>query len=98
MGEQAIFEYGSKEMEYLKARDVKLGRVIEQIGHIRREVNDSLFESVIYCIIGQQISTRAHQTVWGRVSAGLGQVTPETVGATSAETLRSFGMSQRKAE
>lgn len=98
MGELAIFEYGDKEIAYLKSRDRKLARVIESIGHIRREVNASLFESVIFCIIGQQISSRAQQTVWGRVSAALGEITPEKVGATSAETLRSLGMSQRKAE
>jgi DNA-3-methyladenine glycosylase II len=34
------FNYGEKEIEYLKRRDKKLGAAIDAIGHINREVGN----------------------------------------------------------
>ena len=61
------FKYGDKEVEYLKSKDKKLGEVIDRIGMIRREVRTDLFESVVNNIVGQQISTKAHVTIWNRL-------------------------------
>ena len=55
-----------------------------------------LFPAIVHSIAGQQISTKAHETVWGRLVAGLGTVSPETVLAQPEETLRGFGLSGRK--
>ena len=93
-----FFVYGEKETEYLKSRDTKLGEVIDRIGHIERETDGDLFSAAAHHIIGQQISNKALATVWGRMCCGLGEVTPETVAAADTQTLRSFGISQRKAE
>ena len=93
-----FFVYGEKETEYLKSRDTKLGEVIDRIGHIERETDGDLFSAAAHHIIGQQISNKALATVWGRMCCGLGEVTPETVAAADTAVLRSFGMSQRKAE
>ena len=54
-----FFRYGTKETEYLKARDARLKSLIERIGHIDRETDPDLFSSVIRHIIGQQISSKA---------------------------------------
>lgn len=43
-----IFQYGLKEIEYLKNQDQQLGKVIDQIGWIEREVDDDLFLSLIH--------------------------------------------------
>ena len=93
-----FFEYGTAEIEYLKAKDARLAVVIEKIGHIERPVDSDLFSSVIHHIIGQQISTKAQKTIWQRMNDSLGEVTPKTVGHTSVEELQSFGMTFRKAE
>lgn len=77
-GEQLNFEYGDRETEYLRSKDRKLGVVIDRIGHIDRAVDTDLFSSVIHHIIGQQISTKAQQTLWKRLNDGLGEVTPDT--------------------
>ena len=50
------FEYGDTEIEYLKRKDKKLGEAIDHIGHIYREVDADIFQSVVHHIIGQQIS------------------------------------------
>lgn len=92
------FEYGEKEIEYLKSRDKKLAEIIDRIGHVYRKVDDDLFSSVIHNIIGQQISMKAEATIWGRLKETFGQVTPETISAAEVSKLQSLGMSFRKAE
>ncbi|MFG6349658.1 MAG: DNA-3-methyladenine glycosylase [Lachnospiraceae bacterium] len=93
-----FFEYGEKETEYLKSKDKKLAEVIDKIGHIERQTDDNLFSSVIHCIIGQQISTKAQVTIWQRMQDAYGEVSPEPVNSASTEELQSLGMTFRKAE
>ena len=57
------FEYGEKEILYLKSKDKRLAKVIEKIGLIKRETDTDLFSSIIHHIIGQQISTKAQETI-----------------------------------
>ena len=90
------FAYGDKETGYLARKDKRLARVIERIGHIQREVRPDLFDALMHAIVGQQIATKAQQTVWGRLVQALGQVTPETVDALDAESMQGLGLSFRK--
>ena len=80
------------------SRDARLGVVIERIGHINRAVDDGLFSSVVHHIIGQQISTKAQQTIWQRMNDAFGEVTPASIGRASIEELQTLGMTFRKAE
>ena len=93
-----FFQYGDKEINYLKRKDKKLAWAIEQIGHIERRLDVDLFASVVRHIVGQQISSKAQATVWARLEERLSVVTPASVHAASAEELQSLGMSLRKAE
>lgn len=92
------FAYGAAEVEYLKARDAALARAIEAIGPVRREVIPDLFAALVNSIVGQQISTKAHVTIWGRMCEGLGEVTPQVVMACSDEELQRFGLTFRKVD
>lgn len=93
-----FFDYGEEETTYLKARDARLAEVIEKVGHIDRAVDADLFSSVVHHIIGQQISTKAQQTIWQRMNGTLGAVTPETVSNADIATLQALGTTFRKAE
>ena len=93
-----VFQYGEKETEYLKAKDKKLGAAIDRIGHIERPVDTDLFESVMRSIIGQQISTKAQQTICARVEQQFGALTPRAVASASAQELQALGLSFRKVE
>ena len=97
-GEGMYFEYGDEAVEYLKAKDKKLAWVIDQVGHIDREVDSDLFSSVVHHIIGQQISTKAQKTIWKRMNDAFGEVTPETISGANITELQSLGMTFRKAE
>ncbi|MEE3381993.1 MAG: DNA-3-methyladenine glycosylase 2 family protein [Succiniclasticum sp.] len=91
------FAYGSDATDYLKAKDKKMRTVIERVGHIDRPVDTDLFSSVMHHIIGQQISTKAQETIWKRMQQDLGAVTPETVAAAGIDRLQSYGTTFRKA-
>ena len=90
------FEYGEKETDYLKAKDPKMAEVIERIGHIDRPADPDLFTSVVTSIIGQQISTKAQQTICRRMTERYGTVTPELIAGTTDEELQSLGLTFRK--
>ena len=92
------FTYGSQEVEALCKKDRKLAAVIRQIGHIQREVETDLFTSVVHHIVGQQISSAALATVWGRLLEKADPVSAETLLQMSAEELQKIGITHRKAE
>ncbi len=93
-----FFQYGEKEIIYLKQKDKRLAEVIDKIGKIEREVDSDLFSSVVHHIIGQQISTKAQATIWQRMQDNLGVVNADTVLAAGINHLQSFGMTFKKAE
>jgi DNA-3-methyladenine glycosylase II len=93
-----IFQYGEKEIEHLKKADKKLAAVIEQVGVIERTVNPDLFSALVNSIVGQQISTKAHQTIWERMQKELGEITPVVIDNLPLEKVQKFGISFRKAE
>lgn len=92
-----IFQYGDKEIAYLKAKDNQLGWAIEQIGHIEREIHSDLFAALVQSIVGQQISTKAQMTIWERMKAGIGDITPQSIFSCSELQLQSYGISFKKA-
>ncbi len=91
------FEYGDAEIAHLKAKDRALARVIEEIGHVRRAIIPDIFMALVHSVIGQQISTKAHATVWERAQSMFKPLTPERIASIPVETLQTCGISMRKA-
>ena len=89
------FEYGEKEMNYLKQKDKRLGMIIDKIGKIEHPVDTDLFSSVIHHIIGQQISTKAQQTIWQRMKESLGVVNADKILKAGRVNLQAIGISFR---
>lgn len=73
-----------------------MAELIERVVMVRRPVIPDLFEALVHSIVGQQISTKAHTTVWARLQQGLGTVDALSVLSLSPEQLRSLGLSCRK--
>ena len=90
------FLYGQKEIDFLSRKDKRLAVAIERIGPIQREVRPDLFDALMHSIVGQQIATKAQQTVWARLVLALGEVTPETIDGAETATLQGVGLSFRK--
>ena len=93
-----FFEYGEKETMYLAAKDKKLGEAMARIGHVYRSVDDDLFAAVVHQIMGQQISTAALETLWGRLNDRLHKIDAEGILFLGREGIKEVGMSFRKAE
>lgn len=90
------FEYGETETEYLKSRDRRFASVIDAVGHIERDCWDDVFTSIVRNIVGQQISSKAMATVWGRFADGLGEISARSLLDAGPERIQSFGISHRK--
>ncbi len=92
-----FFEYGQKEIDYLKHRDKKLGAAIDMIGLIKREITPDPFTALVSSVVSQQISNKAAATVWNRLQTLLGNITPESIVQTERSAIQGCGMSERKA-
>ena len=91
------FRYGQTELDHLRARDPRLAAAIDRIGLIRREVQPDLFHALVHSIIGQQISTKAQITLWGKMQARFPGVTPDVIASCTLDELQGIGITFRKA-
>ncbi len=92
-----FYQYGQTEKDYLKAADPVLGRAIDELGHINREITPDFFQALIDSIVSQQISGKAAETVYGRLESLAGEITPRTIADISEEEIQKCGMSYGKA-
>lgn len=95
---EQFFPYGEQEIAYLKSRDKRLGEVIDKVGMVKRRVIPDLFAALVHSIVGQQISTKAHETIWRKMTGAFGEVTPEKVLGLSPEELQAFGITFKKVD
>lgn len=75
-----------------------MAEVIDKIGVVRRRVIPDVFAALVHSIVGQQISTKAHESIWRKVEERVGEVSPKNILAISPELLQSVGISFRKIE
>lgn len=62
----------------------------------RRPSGQALFASLAASVAGQQLSTKAADTIWARLSQICGSVTPEAITRLSETELRAAGLSAAK--
>lgn len=91
------FSYGQAEIEYLRHCDRKLGRVIDDIGIIERQVTPDLFMALVKNIVAQQISRKAADTVWSRLCDKFVEITPHSIAGAHVSAIQKCGLSMRKA-
>ncbi|MBB3111184.1 DNA-3-methyladenine glycosylase II [Paenibacillus phyllosphaerae] len=90
------FEYGQEEIEYLSAADPVLARAIVRLGRVDRPIQDDVFKALIHAVVGQLISAKAADTIWGRMQTAFGELSAATLAAQDAEKLQRCGMTMRK--
>lgn len=95
---EKYFQYGEKELSYLKSKDKRLAEVIDKVGMVKRRVIPDLFAALVHSIVGQQISTRAHETIWQKLLTHFGTITPAAIASIPQEELQRFGITFRKAD
>lgn len=92
-----LLETTQEAREYLKKRDKRLGRFMDLAGEIRRATRPDPFQGLAHAIIGQQISGKAHDSIWKRFVEMIHPLTPGNVCICPQDTLKSCGISMRKA-
>jgi len=91
-------EYWGAAKADLSAADSALAKVIARNEEAILYSKGDLFLNLVSAIVGQQISTAAARTIWGRFEGLVGKVNPKSVLSRSQEELRGCGLSGRKAE
>jgi len=90
------YPYSDTETDFLKKKDRRLGQIIDRVGHIDRPIIPDLYTALLHSIVGQQISTKAHATVWARVEQRFSPITPAHFAEISADMLQQCGLTMRK--
>lgn len=90
------FPYGETEINYLKGKDKRLAEVIDRLGMVKRRVIPDLFAALVHSIVGQQISTKAHETIWRKMVYTIGEITPANIMSISPDELQAFGITYKK--
>ncbi len=82
----------------LCSADPVLADIIRRHPRIALHSRGDAFSTLARSIVGQQISVKAADSVWARVTVACGPVCPGSVLKRRASTLRACGLSQRKVE
>jgi DNA-3-methyladenine glycosylase II len=91
-------EYWGEAKEFLSKVDEVMSRLIDGHEHPPLSSRGDAFLTLMRSIVGQQISSKAADSVWGRIENLLGAVTPESILGVSYDDLRACGLSGRKSE
>jgi len=78
--------------------DDDIAKSLSEIGLPSPRVRPAGFETFLNTIVSQQISTKAAETIWGRVSSLMLNINAETLLTIPDTLLREAGLSQRKME
>jgi DNA-3-methyladenine glycosylase II len=95
-------DYWDDACKHLVKRDRVLRKLIPQFGEARLQSRGDAFTTLARSIIGQQITVKAAQAIWGRFAALLPspshRIAPSDVLALPVDALRGVGLSSRKVE
>ncbi len=91
-------EYWGEAKEHLSEVDGILSRLIEGNEHPSLTTRGDVFLTLVRSIVGQQISSKAADSIWKRVEDLLGPVRPESILGVDHEDLLACGLSGRKSE
>jgi DNA-3-methyladenine glycosylase II len=90
--------YWAKAKRELAFADPTLARIIRRHPRIGLASRGDAFATLARSIVGQQISVKAADAVWGRLNVACSELTPASVLRRRATTLRKCGLSERKVE
>jgi DNA-3-methyladenine glycosylase II len=91
-------DYWDRAKRALARRDPVMGGIMRAHPRIFLARRGEPFLTLARAIVGQQISVKAAQSVWDRLAACVGDMTPEGVLLKPRPQLRACGLSDRKTE
>ncbi len=94
--ERLSFTLDSEPVRFLRARDSRLSRLIDMVGDVTLTTEGPPYAALAGSIVSQQLSGKAAESIWKRLVAASGQVTPQRLAGMDDETLRAAGLSRPK--
>ena len=98
----AVPDYWDDACRHLGRRDRVMRKLIPRFGEARLQSRGDAFTTLARSIVGQQISVKAAQSVWGKFIEAIGgpsnRVSPNSVLVCDSGCLREAGLSARKCE
>jgi DNA-3-methyladenine glycosylase II len=98
-----VIAFPEEAVEHLRSADDTLRAIIDERGPLEREARtrgrpDDAYGALLRSIVGQQLSTKAARTIYGRVLDLFGGETPspQALLAVDPDTLRAAGLSGAK--
>jgi DNA-3-methyladenine glycosylase II len=91
-------EYWDRAKRALARRDPVMAKIMRAHPKIFLARRGEPFLTLARAIVGQQISVKAAQSVWDRLVACAGEITPEKILLQERPVLRACGLSERKTE
>ncbi len=91
-------EYWGEACKHLMKKDRVMKRLIPQFGEASLQSRGDAFVTLARSIVGQQVSVKAAQTVWGRCAKLPRKITPANVLKLKVDDMRAAGLSARKVE
>lgn len=91
-------DYWSQAAEELSRHDAPMAELVERYAGVSLASRGDAFGTLARSIVGQQISVKAADAVWGRFVVQVGEVTPARVLLFGESGLEGCGLSRRKIE
>ena len=92
-----ILNFTDKDINELKSRDRRLAVVINGL-IVNREGTEDIFASIIHSIVSQQVSRKVADLIFDRLTSLASGIDAQSIYNLSVDSIKSAGMSQRKAE
>ncbi|MFA5968739.1 MAG: DNA-3-methyladenine glycosylase 2 family protein [Sphingomonas sp.] len=82
----------------LGEREPAFARAIDRVGHPAPRIRERGYGTLLRTIIGQQVSTKAAESIWRKLETIVGDLAdPATIAVATPEQLREAGLSRQKA-
>ncbi|MDP2880950.1 MAG: DNA-3-methyladenine glycosylase [Azonexus sp.] len=91
-------EYWSQAADDLSRHDPAMAELVERYAGVSLVSRGDAFGTLARSIVGQQISVKAADAVWGRFVAQIGEIVPARVIELGESGLEGCGLSRRKIE
>ncbi len=83
-------------LDAIAAREPAIARALSLAGYPPPRIRARGYITLLRTIVGQQVSVAAATSVWNKLEAALGEITPQSVLAADFDTLRACGLSRQK--
>jgi DNA-3-methyladenine glycosylase II len=94
----SVPDYWPRARRELARRDPVMAAIMRRHRGLALTTRGDAFLTLARAIVGQQISVKAADAVWGRLVGAAGEISPACIAGLGLAELRACGLSARKAE